>query len=131
MVKFNASVLNRLKITVFLKHIHEHNVSFNKTLTTLVTILTKCFFFDQVYSNTRVPTQLNTSQHESIRVNTSPTRINTSQHESDTNQHDSTRAQHESTRVQNKSTQVNKSKKVKKSPRRVNASQLKSDMSLA
>ena len=47
MVKFNVSVLNRLKITFFfliIKHIHEHNVSFNKTLTKLVTILTKCFF---------------------------------------------------------------------------------------
>ena len=35
------------------------------------------------------------------------------QHESDTNQH-------KSTRVRNELTQVNKSKKVKKSPRRVN-----------
>ena len=55
---------------------------------------------DQFYSNTRVPKQLNTIQHESTRVrhestrvrhestrvNTSPTRINTSQHESNTNQ---------------------------------------------
>ena len=44
----------------------------------------KCFKIDQVYSNTRVPTQVNTSQHDS-------TRINTSQHESDTSQHESTR----------------------------------------
>ena len=49
------------------------------------------FHADQVYSNTRVPTQVNTSQHESrgvqnesTRVNTSPTQINTSQHELDT-----------------------------------------------
>ena len=33
---------------------------------------------DQVYSNRRVPTQVNTSQHESTQVNTSPTRVNTS-----------------------------------------------------
>ena len=32
---------------------------------------------DQVYSNTRVPTQVNTSQHES-------TQVNTNQHESKT-----------------------------------------------
>ena len=43
------------------------------------------FKMDQVYSNTRVPTQVNTSQHESTRawhestqINTSPTRVNTS-----------------------------------------------------
>ena len=36
---------------------------------------------DQVYSNTRVPTQ----------VNTSPTRVDTNQHESNTSQHKSTR----------------------------------------
>ena len=35
------------------------------------TLLVKADFNDQVYSNTRVPTQLNTS----------PTRMNTSQHE--------------------------------------------------
>ena len=46
---------------------------------------------DKVYSNTRVSTQVNTSQHESTRVrhestriNTSPTQVNTNQHESDT-----------------------------------------------
>ena len=33
---------------------------------------------DQVYSNTRVPTQVNANQHESTRINTSPTRINSS-----------------------------------------------------
>ena len=44
---------------------------------------------DQVYSNTRVPTQ----------VSTSPTRINASQHESDTSQHESDTNQHESTRI--------------------------------
>ena len=37
---------------------------------------------DQVYSDTRVPTQVNTNQHES-----------------DTNQHESNTSQHESTRV--------------------------------
>ena len=38
--------------------------------------------YDQVYFNTRVPTQVNTTQHES-------TRVSTSQHESNTNQHES------------------------------------------
>ena len=48
MVKLNVSALNRLKITFFfliIKYIHEHNLILNKTLTKLVTILTKCFFF--------------------------------------------------------------------------------------
>ena len=44
---------------------------------------------DQVYSDTRVPTQVNTNQHES----------DTNQHESNTSQHESTRVWHESTRV--------------------------------
>ena len=35
---------------------------------------------DQIYSNTRVPTQVNTSQHESTRVLHESTRINTGQH---------------------------------------------------
>ena len=52
---------------------------------------------DQVYSNTRVPTPVNTSQHES-----------------DTSQHESTRAQHESTRIKTSLTRVNTS------PTRVN-----------
>ena len=61
---------------------------------------------DQVYSNTPVPTQVNTNQHESTQINTSPTRVNTSQtrvnmnqHESDTSQHEPGTSQHESTRV--------------------------------
>ena len=69
---------------------------------------------DQVYYNTRVSTQVNTSQHESTRVNKSSTRINTSQHnsttnqhESDTSQHESTLAWHESTRVRDESTRIN------------------------
>ena len=48
---------------------------------------------DQVYSNTRVPTQVNTNQHESTRVRDES---NTSQHESDTSQHKSTRVQNRS-----------------------------------
>ena len=40
------------------------------------------FLFDQVYSNIRVPTQVNTSQHESTRV-----------------RRESTRVRHESTRI--------------------------------
>ena len=53
---------------------------------------------DQVYYNTRVSTQVNTSQHEStrvrhestrvrhesIQVNASPTQVNTNQHEPET-----------------------------------------------
>ena len=53
-------------------------------------------FNDKVYCTTRVPTQVNTTQHESSRVrhestrdNTSPTRVNTNQHESDTSQYES------------------------------------------
>ena len=48
MVKFNVSVLNRLKIIGFFvntKYIHKHNVIFNITVTKLVTIWTKCFCF--------------------------------------------------------------------------------------
>ena len=47
MVKFNVSILNRLKIMGFFlntEYIHKHNVIFNKTVTKLVTILTKYFF---------------------------------------------------------------------------------------
>ena len=51
---------------------------------------------DQVYYDTRVLTQVNTSQHESTRANTnqhesdtSPKRVNTNQHEFDTSQHES------------------------------------------
>ena len=71
---------------------------------------------DQVYSNTRVSTQFNTSQdnstrvntnqqepdtnqHQSTRIKTSPTRVNTNQDESDTSQHESRRVRHKSTRV--------------------------------
>ena len=53
---------------------------------------TDTLVLDQVYSNTRVPKQVNTNQHESIRV-----------------QHEPTRVQHESTRVQHDSKRVNKS----------------------
>ena len=48
MVKFNVAILKRLRIMVFLvniKYIHKYNVILNKTVTKLVTILTKCFFF--------------------------------------------------------------------------------------
>ena len=64
------------------------------------TEMTCSTFLYQVYSNTRVPTQVNTNQHES----------DTSQHESDTSQDESTQ--------------------VKTCPRWVNMSQLKSDTSL-
>ena len=58
---------------------------------------------DQVYSNTRVPTQVNTNQHESTQINTSPTRVNTNQHESDTSEQESKLVQHESNTCQHKS----------------------------
>ena len=46
MVKFNVSILNRLKTIFFVntKYIHKCNVSLNKTVTKLCIILTKCFF---------------------------------------------------------------------------------------
>ena len=47
MVKINVSILNRLiNIGFFVnaKYIHKHDVIWNKTLTKLLTILTKCFF---------------------------------------------------------------------------------------
>ena len=51
-----------------------------------------CYMHDSrsSISNTHVPRQVNTSLHES-------TRINTSQHKPDTNQNESTQFQHEST----------------------------------
>ena len=79
----------------------------------------------QVYSNTRVQTQVNTSQRESTRIKTSqhgsaqvqhkstrvqhksthiitsPARVNTNQHESDKNQHESNTSQHTSIRPRN------------------------------
>ena len=46
MVKFDVSMLNRLKgFFVNTKHTDTHNVIFDKTVTKLVTILTKCFYF--------------------------------------------------------------------------------------
>ena len=66
---------------------------------------------DQVYSNTRVPTQVNMNQHES----------DTSQHESNTSQHESTQARHESIRINMNPTPVNTSQH---ESTRVNASQL-------
>ena len=72
---------------------------------------------DQVYSNTRVSTRVNTSQHES-------TQVNTNQHEPEMNQHESDTSQHESTQVQHESTQINSS------PTRVNTNQHESKTSL-
>ena len=66
---------------------------------------------DQVYSNTLVPIQVNTNQHESTRISTSPTRArhepDTGQHESDTSQYEPDMSQHVSTRVRHESTQIN------------------------
>ena len=47
MVKFNVSILNRLKIMGFFvnaKYIHKYNVTLDKTVTKLFTVLVKCFF---------------------------------------------------------------------------------------
>ena len=61
-------------------------------------------YLDQAYSNTRVPTQVNTSEHKSTRVNSSPARVNTSSTRVNTNQHESKTSQHESDTVQHKLT---------------------------
>ena len=72
----------------------------------ITTLLRLCLLWDQVYSNTRVPTQVNMSRHESTRawhestrINTSLTRVNTNQYESDTTQRESTRVNTSLTRV--------------------------------
>ena len=57
---------------------------------------------DQVYSNTRVPTQVNTNQHESTQVRHESTRV----------RHESTRINTSLTRVLNESTRINTSQKV-------------------
>ena len=46
MVKLDVSILNILNNGFFLiiQHMHEHNNCFNRNLTKLVTLLTKCFF---------------------------------------------------------------------------------------
>ena len=47
LVKFNVSYLNRLKIMKFyvhVKYMNKPNIIFNKTVTNLVTTLTKYFF---------------------------------------------------------------------------------------
>ena len=69
---------------------------------------------DQVYSNTRAPTRVNTNQHGSTRVRHESTRVNTNQHESNTSptrvNTSPTRVntnQHESTRVNTTATRVN------------------------
>ena len=77
-----------------------------------IEIVEKRFGNDQVYYNTRVSTQVNTSQHESTRVNTSLTRINTSPTQVNTNQHESDTSQHKSTRVRHESTRINTSVKL-------------------
>ena len=53
-------------------------------------------FVQQVYSNTRVSTQVNTIQrestrarHRSTRINTSPTRVNVNQDKLESSQHES------------------------------------------
>ena len=61
--------------------------------------LLEILFDDQVYFNTRVPTQVNTNQHKSDTSQHKSTRVDASQHESDTSQHKSTRVNTSSTRV--------------------------------
>ena len=83
--------------------------------TCLLMLCLLAYFLDQTYSNTRVPTQGNTNQHESDTIQHKSTRV---RHESTRVWHESTRintSQHESTRVQQKSTQVwHDSKRVNK-----------------
>ena len=58
MVKFNVSILYRLKIMFFFvntKYIHKHNVIFNKTVTKLVTISTKCCCFFSISEPCKLP----------------------------------------------------------------------------
>ena len=62
---------------------------------------------EQYFRDFQVPTNTNTSQYESTRVNTSQTRVNTNQHESDTSQHKPDTSQHESVRVRHESTRIN------------------------
>ena len=64
---------------------------------------------EQYFRDFQVPTNTNTSQYESTRVNTSQTRVNTNQHESDTSQHKPDTSQHESVRVRHESTRINTS----------------------
>ena len=68
-------------------------------------------YSDQVYSNTRVPTQVNTNQHES----------DTNQHESHTSQHESTRVRHDQ---HESDTNQHESDTTQQEPTRVNTSQL-------
>ena len=72
------------------------------------------------HKSTRINTNQNEStrvQHESRRVNTSPTRVNTNQHESNTSQHKPKRVRHESTRT---NTNQHESTRINTSPTRVN-----------
>ena len=77
-----------------------------------VDFLTKLCIFskDQVYSNIRVPTRVNTNlhgstrvRHESTQINTSPTQVRHESTRINTSQHDSNTSQHEAARVQNRS----------------------------
>ena len=82
---------------------------------------------DQVYSNTRVPTQVSTNQHESTRISTSPTRINTSLTRGNTSL---PRVNTSPTRINPSLTRGNTSRpRVNTSPTRVNTNQHQSNMS--
>ena len=81
-------------------------------LSNVVFLSVFCSFtlYHQVYSNTRVPTRVNTNQHgsdtsrhESTQINTSPTRV----------RHESTRLQYASTRSSTSPKQVQTMKKRK------------------
>ena len=64
-----------VKITA-LSRLFSYPCNFGKCNTNKILIQPWSFKMDQVSPNTRVPTQFNTSQPESKRVNTSPTRVN-------------------------------------------------------
>ena len=99
----------------------------NFTMAMTYTWLQQNYGSVQVYSNTRVPTQVNTSQHESdasqhestrvnksltrvntslARVNTSPTQVNMSPKQVNTNQHKSKSVLDELTLVNTSPTRV-------------------------
>ena len=75
MGKFNTSILNRLTIMFFFvnsKCMRKPDVIFNKTVTKLVTILTKCFFpylnptsYLKRRPNIKIPFVINTSAENS------------------------------------------------------------------
>ena len=61
----------------------------------LITLIKSILIHEYKHKSTRA----NTSKHQSIRVNASPTQINMGQHKFDTSQYECDKNQHESPRV--------------------------------